>query len=124
MKKLLFIAVALVAMLLTGCSSGQYMTTSSNLNLTQTQVVLSEANFRVVKNVHTYLVYKQDLKFDADQLRQSAYASLLREANLQGAQCLINVTFEEVGRVAGGFFGVTKSQSAILVTGTVIEFTK
>lgn len=124
MKKLIYVAVAIVALGMASCSTGNYVTSSFNLNQNQTQVVLSEANFKVVKQVSTSVVYKQGLKFDAEQLKQSAYAALLKEARLTGSQTLINVTSEQVRREKLNMFGFRKYENAILVSGTVIEFTK
>ena len=70
MKKFIYVAIAVIAMGMASCSTGNYVTTSHNMNLNQTQVVLSEANFKVVKQVSTSVVYKQNLKFDAEQLKQ------------------------------------------------------
>ena len=67
-------------------------------------------------------MFKAGLKFSADQLQQSAYAALIKEAKLTGSQVLINVTMEQVQRVSGVV--VAKEDNAILVTGTVIEFLK
>lgn len=115
--------VSVVAMLFVGCSTGKYLDNSQNVNLNQTQVVLSQANFRVVKQVSTLYVYKSSMKkFNANQLKESAYAALVREAELTGAQAIINVTMEMVER-EGGYFFKTFQQS-VLVSGTVIEFTK
>lgn len=125
MKKILIVfAVALVAML-SSCSAGRYVNSSANLNVAQTQVVLSEANFTVVKNISIPVVYTQDWKkFSAEQLKQAAYAQLLKEAKLTGSQALINVTVENVRRSQSNLFGVKKYDDAIIVSGTVIEFTK
>lgn len=124
MKRMLSVViVAVIAMLFVGCSTGKYLDNSQNVNLSQTQVVLSQANFRVVKHVSTLYVYKSSMKkFNANQLRESAYAALVREAELTGAQTLVNVTMEMVER-EGGYFFKTFQQS-VLVSGTVIEFTK
>lgn len=119
-----FLIVAVIAVFMASCSTGRYVSNSTNLNLNQTQVVLSEANFKVVKTVQTYVVYKNTMKFDPEQLKQSAYAALLREADLKGAQTIINVTMEQVERVSSFGFTVQQTESAILVTGTVIEFIK
>lgn len=119
MKKV-FISAAIAAMLcLTGCSNGFYRAYTSNTNLNQTQVVLSQNNFRVVKVVETTVYFKNTTKFKKDQLEQSAYAALLKEANLQGSQALINVTLEEVVRNTA-----FSSKNSVRVTGLVIEFTK
>lgn len=126
MKKVLYVAMAVIALSMASCSTGNYLTTSSNLNLNQTQVVLSEANFKVVKQVSTSIVYQSKLKFDAAQLKQSAYAALLKEAKLTGSQTIINVTMEQIVRKKAAFLGlgIPKFENAILVSGTVIEFTK
>ena len=124
MKKFIYVAIAVIAMGMASCSTGNYLTTSHNMNLNQTQVVLSEANFKVVKQVSTSVVYKQNLKFDAEQLKQSAYAALLKEAKLTGAQTIVNVTMEQVRREKMNLLGFCKYENAILVSGTVIEFTK
>ena len=124
MKKFIYVAIAVIAMGMASCSTGNYVTTSHNMNLNQTQVVLSEANFKVVKQVSASVVYKQKLKFDAEQLKQSAYAALLREAKLTGSQTIVNVTMEQVRREKVNLIGFRKFENAILVSGTVIEFTK
>ncbi len=126
MKKFSFVIALGVGLLMASCSTGRYVSNSQNLNLNQTQVVLSEANFKVVKNVSTSVVFKEKWKFSAEQLKQSAYAALVKEAKLTGSQTLINVTMEQVDRKTAPFLGlgIPKYQSAILVSGTVIEFTK
>lgn len=122
MKKLFIALAVIIAITMASCSTGRYVGNSKNLNMNQTQVVLSEANFKVVKTVQTHVVFKAGLKFSADQLQQSAYAALIKEAKLTGSQVLINVTMEQVQRVSGVV--VAKEDNAILVTGTVIEFLK
>lgn len=115
-----FFAATALALLLAGCSSGRYVNMTNNLNLTQTTVNLSENNFKVVKTVQTQVVYKQtSFGFKKDQLMASAYAQLLREADLQGSQALVNVTIEKVER------GTKDTKvCSIVATGMVIEFTK
>ena len=122
MKKLIIATFVVCAFVLSSCSSGRYLGHSENVNVNQTQVVLSNANFKVVKQVSTIVIFEQKYNFKKNQLKESAYAALLREAKLQSSQALINVTFEEVQRVSGAM--VPKTQSAVLVQGTIIEFTK
>ncbi len=126
MKKVILGIAAFTTLCFTSCSTGRYLNNSSNLNMNQTQVVLSEANYKVVKHVQTHVVYTQKMKFDAKQLQQSAYAALVKEAKLKGSQALVNVTMEQVNREKASFFGLglTKYESAIVVSGIVIEFTK
>ncbi len=121
MKKLIYlIATVGVALSLESCSVGRYANNSSNTNLNQTQVVLSEANFKVVKSVQANCVYEQSTyRFKPEQLKQSAYAALVKEAKLTGAQALINVNIELLERAKSN-----KHTYAVIATGTVIEFTK
>ncbi|HCS87422.1 MAG TPA: hypothetical protein DIW30_03090 [Bacteroidales bacterium] len=113
---------------ITSCSTGRYVNNSRNVNLSQTQVVLSQANFQVVKQVSVTYVYtnKNTIRFDANQMKESAYAALVKKAKLTGAQVLINVTMEEIQRVSNNFwsalFFAPQYEQAILVSGTVIEF--
>lgn len=110
------------------CSTGRYVNNSQNVNLSQTQVVLSQANFQVVKQVSVTYVYtnKNTIRFDANQMKESAYAALVKKAKLTGAQVLINVTMEEIQRASHNAFTAVlfapKYEQAILVSGTVIEF--
>lgn len=128
-KNLLFVIGAIVTMCMASCSTGRYLNNSQNVNLTQTQVVLSQANFQVVKQVKVTFVYKNlhSMRFNASQLQASAYAALVEEAKLTGAQALINVTMEQVQRQEHNFVSCVfrlspKYEQAITVSGTVIEF--
>lgn len=125
-RKFTLAVIALAMIILSSCAStGKYYSKATNTFETQTQVVLSEANFRVVKNVSTVVTYTQKNKFSNTQLFQSAYNALREEAGLSGAQTLINITIEEIDYSKYGFTGkLKKSQQAVLVSGTVIEFTK
>ncbi|MCQ2329536.1 MAG: hypothetical protein MJZ93_03145 [Paludibacteraceae bacterium] len=119
MKKILISAAIVATLCLTSCSNGFYRAYTTNTNLNQTQVVLSQNNFKVVKVVETTIYFKNSFRFKKDQLQQSAYAALLKEANLQNSQALINVTLEEVVRSTA-----MSSKNSVRVTGLVIEFTK
>ena len=123
MKKIIFATFAVCAMVLTSCSSGRYLGHSENVNVNQTQVVLSHNNFKVVKEVSAVVIFEERYIFKREYLKQSAYGELVKEAHLKGSQALINVTFEEVQRLKDGI-GKPKTQSAILARGIVIEFTK
>ena len=124
MKKFFILACVVCAVLLTSCSSGRYLGHSENVNVNQTQVVLSHNNFKVVKEVSVSVMFEQKNFFKASYLKQTAYGELVKEANLKGSQALINVTFEEVKREKETALGKTKFQSAVLARGIVIEFTK
>lgn len=120
MKKVI-IALSVVVLLLSGCSTGNYVVRSGNSNINQTQVVLKENNFRVVRTVKTLYLYEQNnfwKTFKKKQLFESAYSKFLEEANLTGAQTVINVNMEETTRSSK-----RSEVKGIMVTGIVIEFT-
>lgn len=127
-KQLIYSLLAIVVICLTGCSSGYYVSNSHNLNLNQTQVVLSQANFQVVKHLSVTCVYtnEQTYRFDAEQMKESAYATLVKKANLTGAQTIINVTMEQIQRKSENLWTVflfaPEYKQAVVVSGTVIEF--
>lgn len=128
-KSIKFLLVAVAAISMASCSTGYYLSNSQNVNLSQTQVVLSQANFQVVKQVKVTFVYKNlhSMRFNASQMKESAYAALVKEAKLTGAQTLINVTMEQVQRKSQNFWTYVlgfppKYEQAITVSGTVIEF--
>ena len=113
------IAMAVAAvLLLASCGISQNLTTNANLN--QTNVVLSQKNFHVVKNVEaetsaTYVFGIGGLSQKA--LYNNAVAELTKKANLTGSQALINVTVKTSGKVIL-FFGKVIYRAE----GTVIEF--
>ena len=120
MKKLLSKAAMAVAaaLLLVGCGISQNLTSNANLN--QTNVVLSQKNFHVVKNVEatasaTYVFGIGGLSKKA--LYNNAVAELTKKADLKGSQALVNVTVKNSGKVIL-FFGKVIYRAE----GTVIEF--
>lgn len=120
MKKLLSrVAVAVAAvLLLASCGVSQNLTT--NVNLSQTNVVLSQKNFHVVKNVEatassTYVFGIGGLSRKA--LYNNAVAELTKKADLKGSQALVNVTVKNSGKLILFFGKVTCHAEA-----TVIEF--
>ena len=119
MKKLFsFVVIFAVAMMLTGC--GFTSNLSSNVNVVETSVVLSEANFNVVRNVSaevssTYVFGIGGIGKKA--LKDVAVAELTEKANLVGSQALINVA---VKSSIQNYFIVNKV--TFTATGTVIEF--
>ena len=120
MKKLLSrIAMAVAAvLLLAGCGVSQNLTSNANLN--QTNVVLSQKNFHVVKNVEatasaTYVFGIGGLSKKA--LYNNAVAELTKKADLKGSQALVNVTVKNSGKMILCFGKVTYHAEA-----TVIEF--
>ena len=122
MKKLLsrIAMVAAAVLLLAGCGISQNLTSNANLN--QTNVVLSQKNFHVVKTVEaetsaTYVFGIGGMSKKA--LYNNAVAELTKKANLTGSQALVNVTVRNSGKVVLLFGKVTYRAEA-----TVIEFDK
>jgi uncharacterized protein YbjQ (UPF0145 family) len=113
------LALAITAvLLLTGCGISSNLT--SNVNLNQTNVVLSQKNFHVVKTVEsqvsaTYFFGIGGLSRKA--LHNNAVAELVKTANLTGSQALINVTVKSTGKL---MFIIGKT--TFYAEGTVVEF--
>ena len=110
-------AVAAV-LLLAGCGVSQNLTTNANLN--QTNVVLSQKNFHVVKTVQaevtaTYVFGIGGMSKKA--LYNNAVADLTKKANLTGSQALVNVTVKNSAKSVLFYTQMTYSAE-----GTVIEF--
>lgn len=116
----------LVVVLSSSCATGYYAPRNVNQFGTQTQVVLSEANFRIVRNLEVVIdINNTNLK--RDDVEKSAYAELLRSANLTGSQALINVVIEEVRTESSNIFrvlfsGIPKITQHVAARGTIIEF--
>lgn len=62
-NKIMYLPIAIILIGMVGCSTGRYVNNTQNVNLNQTQVVLSQANFQVVKQINdimyirTYIIY-------------------------------------------------------------------
>ena len=116
MKKIFAtLAIVVATMGLTGCGTAF---TASN-NLTQTQVVLSEKNFKVIGQAYgestaTYICGIGGLSQKA--LRNNAIDIMSRNANLKGAQTLTNVTTHiSIKMVTPFYVKVTCSATANIV---------
>ena len=112
--------------MLSSCAVGTYMPSALNNYGTQTQVVLSGANYRIVRDVEVVIeVDNSNLK--RQDVERSAYGELLRQYKLTGSQAFINVSIEEVRRESMGFFralfvGVPKVKQYVAARATIIEF--
>ena len=120
MKKIITkIAMAVAAiLLLTGCGINAHLSTNHNLN--QTHVVLSQKNFHVVKNVEakvsaTYFFGLGGISKKA--LHDNAVAELTKKAHLTGSQALVNITLHTSAKL---FLCIGKV--TYYAEGTVIEF--
>ena len=121
MKLISKIAMAVAAVLLLA-SCGINANLSTNHNLNQTNVVLSQKNFHVVKNVEaevsaTYVLGIGGLSKKA--LKDNALAELTKKANLTGSQALVNVAVH----VSYAEY-ILFSEVTYQAKGTVIEFDK
>ena len=112
MKKFLYLFV--VAIVIISCKPGAYIPHATNHFGAQTQVVLNQANFRVVRNIEV-VVEVNNTNLRRAEAENSAYGELLREANLTGSQVLINVVFEEI--IRGEY-----ERQYIAARATIIEF--
>lgn len=119
MSKIKYFFIAIVSvMLLSGCGLTSNM--SQNVNANQTNVVLSQANFHVVKTVSaevssTYFFGIGGLNKKA--LSQNAVAELTKKAGLTGSQALVNVTVKSAVKSV-----LIWSQVTFYAEATVIEF--
>lgn len=118
MKKVFYFM--LVVVLASSCATGYYAPHNINQFGTQTQVVLSEANFRIVRHLEVVIDINNSNLKRAD-VEKSAYAELIRRANLTGSQALINVFIEEVRREKNSW-GFVIIKQHVAARGTIIEF--
>ena len=112
------LVMVVLATMLTGCATSTYLTT--NVNLNQTNVVLQEKNFHIVKTVEAKASSTQFMGLGGigpKALKRNAVAELTNKANLTGAQALINITVKEDIQTV-----LVWSRRTVRATGTVIEF--
>lgn len=118
-KNIILCAVAIAALSLTSCAAGVTATTSNNV--TETKVVLSEKNFKVVGQATgeakaTYVFGMGGLRKKA--LRNNAINEMSKNANLSGAQTLTNITTHESWKVITPFY----FQRTCMATANIVEF--
>ena len=122
MKKFLIKVVMAVAAVIMFASCGVSSHLTANANLNQTNVVLSQKNFHVVKTVKsevsaTYIFGIGG--FSKKALQDNAVAKLTENAGLTGSQALVNITFKSSSKMILCYNKVTCYAEA-----TVIEFDK
>ena len=122
MKKIKFIIYILGATLISSCGVNQSMVLNHNQN--NTQVVLSENNYRIVDKVSgsasvCYVLMIGGL--NKRQLFENAHSAMMAKANLQNAsKALVNIVSEEhVGGVPPFF-----TKRTVTVSANVVEFTR
>ena len=120
MKRLILWAASVLLLLsATGCSLSSYMTQNQNQN--QTNVVLSDDNYKIVKTVEatassSYVFGIGGLSKKA--LMSNAVSELTKKANLTGSQALVNVTVHIQNKII-----LVWNKKTVVAHGTVIEFT-
>lgn len=123
MKKSFYgVVLCVVAFAFGSCAVGSYIPSTLNVGGTSTQVVLSQANYRVVRNVEAVIEINNDNLRRAD-VEKSAFAELTRKYPLSGSQAYINVVLEEIRRESFGVGGgLQKRKQFVAVRATIIEF--
>ena len=122
MKKLLIAGVVALSLCCTSCGISRHAT--SNSNLTQTEVVLAQNNYKVIgmirgESAQNYVLGMGGLS--KKSLNESAMSEMYKNANLTGSQAIINVncTYKNTMILAPIYW-----QTKAIAVGTVIEFTK
>lgn len=122
MKKLfIFAPILLAVLLLSSCGAQLYH--SSNRNQSETQVVLSQKNFRVVGEAQgsskaTYVFGIGGLS--KKSMRSNAVSEMFKAANLSGSQTIININVKESYAGLPPFY----MRRIFTATGTIVEFTE
>ena len=120
MKRILSLSlICLTLMLVSGCGASSGLT--FNQNQLQTNVVLSQSNFIVVKNVSgeassTYIFGIGGYK--AADTKASAMNQMVQNAELTGSQAIVNATVSLPEQTVLGIY----TKITAYATGTVIEF--
>lgn len=118
MKKYLLACTACLALLTTSCGISREAT--NNRNVTQSEVVLSQRNYKVVGMVSGES--SQNYWFgigglSRKSLGESAMSEMYKNANLMGSQAIINVNVAYKNK-----FILIYSGAKAIATGTVIQF--
>ena len=120
MKKLLIGAAVCLSLCCSSCALSRQAT--DNRNITQTQVVLAKNNYKVVGQVYAESAQNYWFVFGGmskKSLGESAMSELYKNADLKGAQAVINVNVSyKVKNI------LIYNQVKAIATGTVIEFTE
>lgn len=120
MKKFLLNVVFTLAFVMMLGSCGLNSSLTSNTNVNQTNVVLSQKNYHIVKTVQAtqssmYIFGIGGLS--KANLQRNAVAELTKKADLTGSQALINVTVKSSAEVI-----LFYTRYTVYAEGTVIEF--
>ena len=100
-----------------------HSSTMLSCNLNETQVVLTQNNFKVVGQAEGAATITRILGIggcSAKAVRDTAVSEMYSNAKLTGAQTIVNVCFKKVSVGVYPFY----SKTQWIATGTVVEFTK
>lgn len=118
MRKIFLLSAVVMSLLFTSCNSSREL--SANLFQTETQVVLSRRNYRIVKPVEGVSRQTKVMFFGGMSKRsfaESAVTQMVRNAELQGPQAIIHTTVH----IKKQFYLFWWKRKAI-ANGLVIEF--
>ena len=121
MKKLFTLALVLGALMFTGCATHMYK--ADNKNLSQTEVVLSQKNFKVVGQAEGHAKATMVLGIGGlskRSVRANAVAEMYKAAKLSGSQTIININVKHAIVGLPPFY----VRNIYTATGTIIEFTE
>ena len=118
MKKILLLGSLAMTMVLSSC--GIHMPSSITENQTQTQVVLAQKNYKIVKKVtgtskQTYVFCIGG--FSKKSMRESALSDMINNAELTGSQAIINTHVQ----FKNSFYLIV-NQCKAEASGVVVEF--
>lgn len=118
MKNFFISGIACLTLLCTSCGMSRQAT--SNTNITQTEIVLAKKNYKVIGTVKGES--NQNYWFgigglSKNSLRESAMSEMYKNANLTGAQAIININVAYNNKFIIIYNGVKAK-----ATGTIIEF--
>lgn len=118
MKKKLLICSVSFALLFTSCGLSRQAT--SNVNLAQTEVVLSKKNYKIIGTVQgesaqNYIFGIGGLS--PKSMADAAVAEMYQNANLIGSQAIINTSVSYKNKII-----LFYTQSKCIAQGTIIEF--
>ncbi|MDE6300401.1 MAG: hypothetical protein K2M19_01615 [Muribaculaceae bacterium] len=119
MKKFMLPCAVCLALLCSSCGVSRQAT--GNTNITQTEVVLAKKNYRVIGTVSGES--SQNYWFgigglSKKSLGESAMSDMYKNANLTGAQAIINVNVSYKNK-----FILIYTGAKAIATGTIIEYT-
>lgn len=119
-KNLLGAALIACTIAITSCATSNNHLSNQNIN--QTNVVLSEANYKVVGQVEGNAKSRYILGIGGmskKSMRQNAYSDMVKAARLSGSQALINVNYTSKYKYVPFYYMRSMKAEA-----TIIEFIK